>query len=314
MKAIVIEQYGGPEVLHRREIPPPVPERDDLLVEIRAAGVNPLDWKIREGMLQGLLEYRFPLIPGWECAGVVKAAGDGATRFRPGDEVYTRTDIKRDGCYAEYVAVDERFVAAKPRNLTFVEAASLPLAGLTAWQALVVYAGIAEGTRVLVHAGAGGVGSFAVQLAKAFGAYVATTCSTANVPLVESLGADRIVDYTKSDFDIELHDYDVVLDTLGGEIYRRSFNVLRQDHGTMVSLLEQPDHELAEKSGARCGYLFMQPDGEQLEEIRKLVEAGKIRPVVTDVLRLGDAPKAQDLSRSGHHAGKIVLEVKTAAP
>jgi NADPH:quinone reductase-like Zn-dependent oxidoreductase len=312
MRGVTMNGYGGLEVLGMEEIPTPAPREPELLVEVGAAGVNPVDWKIREGYLQGLLDYRFPVVPGWECAGVVKEAGGSTKRFRPGDPVYAMTDFRKNGCYAEYVAVKERHVAAMPRNLTTTEAASLPLVGLTAWQALVVYAGLAKEMRVLVHGGAGGVGSFAIQLAKAFGAYVATTCSTANVPLVDSLGADRIVDYTKSDFDVELHDYDVVLDTLGGEVYRRSFRVLRQGQGCIVSLLEQPNHELAEKAEARCGYVSVQPDGEQLEEIAKLVEDRLIRPVVTDVLPLEEAGKAQELSRSGHHAGKIVLEVKAA--
>ena len=310
MKAVAIERYGGPDVLQLRELPMPELREHDLLIEVHAASVNPVDWKIREGYLEGLLNHQFPLILGWDVAGVVAETGPGATRFKRGDEVFSRTDISRNGTYAEYVAVDEKYVAMKPVNLSFEEAASIPLVGLTTWQALVDYAGMKKNDKVLIHAGAGGVGTFAIQLAKSKGCRVATTCSTNHVDFLKSLGADHVVDYTKSDFSIELHGYDIVFDTVGGETYRKSFKVLNQQQGVMISILQQPDHELAESTGVRTGYLFMQPNGEHLAQIGKLLESGKIKPVVGGVLPLADVRKAHDMSQSRHVLGKIILQVK----
>jgi NADPH:quinone reductase-like Zn-dependent oxidoreductase len=292
------------------DLPRPALRENDVLMEIRAASVNPVDWKIREGYLQDNLHYSFPLILGWDAAGVVVEVGRGVSRFKVGDKVFSRTDIARNGTYAEFVAVDERYVALKPAAVSFEMAAAVPLAGLTAWQALVDYAGIKHGDKVLIHAGSGGVGSFAIQLAKSRGCFVATTCSTAHVDFVRSLGADQVVDYTKGDFSLQLHDYDVVFDTIGGDTYRTSFKVLKQQHGVMISILEQPDHELAEKSGVRVGYLFMQPNGEELEQLGRLLESGQIKPAVGKILPLEEARQAQILSQSHHARGKIVLQVK----
>lgn len=310
MKAIAIEQYGGPEVLRLMELPKPAVLEKDVLIEIHAASVNPVDWKIREGYLKEMLHHRFPLILGWDAAGVVVETGPGVTRFNRGDKVFSRTDIARNGTYAEYVAVDEKYVALKPANISFEGAAAVPLVGLTAWQALVDYAGMKKGDKVLIHAGSGGVGSFAIQLAKSRGCHVATTCSTTHVDFVKTLGADQVVDYTKGDFSLQIHDYDIVFDTIGGETYRKSFKVLRQQQGVIVSILEQPDHELAEKNGVRAGYLFMHPDGNQLAEIAELLESGEIKPVVGRILHLEEARSAQMMSQSRHVRGKIVLQVK----
>lgn len=310
MKAIVFEQYGGPDVLELREVPRPFLRANDVLIEVHAASVNPVDWKIRAGHLREMIHYDLPVIPGWDAAGVVVDAGPEVERFKKGDAVFSRTDIARNGTYAEYVAVDEKYVALKPSVLSYEEAASIPLVGLTAWQALVDYAGIKKGDRVLIHAGAGGVGAFGIQLAKDFCCYVTTTCSTPNVEFVRSLGADHVIDYTKSDFSTELQDFDVVFDTVGGEIYKKSFKVLKRQQGVIVSILEQPDHDLADRARVRAGYLFMHPDGMELANIGELIERGLIKPTVENVFPLAEARKAHELSESGHARGKIVIKVR----
>ena len=309
MRAVVIDRYGGAEELRLRDMPMPEVGETDLLVEIFAASVNPVDWKIREGYLKEAIQYRFPLILGWDAAGVVSAVGSRVRQFRVGDEVFSRTDIKRNGTYAEFVAVDEQYVARKPTNLSFEEAASIPLVGLTAWEALVDMATVTEGNKVLIHAGSGGVGSFAVQLAKSRGAFVATTCSTLHMSFVRSLGADQIIDYTRTDFTEEVQNFDVVFDTVGADTCRASYAVLKPQ-GVLVSILEQPDEELMEKTGVRGMYLFMQPDGQKLSQIAELLSSGAIRPTVGRVFPLEDARKAQELSASRHAEGKIVLRVK----
>ena len=309
MRAVVIEKYGSVDELRIKDMPVPEIGDGDLLVEVYAAGVNPIDWKLREGYRRDSVELMFPHILGLDMAGIVKNIGRKVTRFQPGDEVFSRTDLARQGTYAEYVAADETIVARKPENLTFEEAASIPLVGLTAWQALIDVAKMKNDEKVLIHAGSGGVGSFAIQLTKARGAHAATTCSTINVDLVKSLGADEVIDYTKEDFSSLLRDYDIVLDTMGGDIYRKSFTVLKKG-GRIVSLLERPDEELARKTGAKALYIFMQPNGKELDEIAGLLRQGKIKPVVGTVFPLEDVRKAQELSASHCAHGKIVLQVK----
>lgn len=309
MRAVVIDQYGGRDELKVRDVPMPTMGDKDLLVEVHAASVNPVDWKIRSGYLKEMLRYDFPLILGWDMAGIVKETGPGVLNFKAGDKVFSRTDIRRNGTYAEYVAVQEDYAALMPTDLTFTEAASIPLVGLTSWQSLIDFAGVKGGDKVLIHAGAGGVGSFAIQLCKSRGAYVATTCSTFNVGFVKELGADQVIDYTKSDFSLEIHNYDIVFDTVGGDIYRKSFRVLKPQQGAIVSILEQPNHELAEQHGVRAGYVFMQPNGRQLAQIADLLRERKIVPTVTRVLPLEEVKKAHELSESGHGRGKIVLRI-----
>lgn len=308
MKAIVIDRYGGTDELRLRDMPLPELGETDLLIEVFAASVNPVDWKIREGYLKEAITYKFPLILGWDVAGIVSAVGPKVSRFSVGDEVFSRTDIRRNGTYAEFVAADEQYVARKPSNLSFEEAASIPLVGLTAWQALVDLAGMAEGNRVLVHAGSGGVGSFAIQLAKSRGAFVATTCSTLHLSFVRSLGPDQVIDYTRSDFR-ELRNFDIVFDTVGGDTYRDSFQILKPQ-GVLVSILEQPDEELMQQTGVRALYLFMHPDGSELARIAELLEKEKIRPAVGRLFPLEEVRKAHELSASRHAEGKIVLQVK----
>jgi NADPH:quinone reductase-like Zn-dependent oxidoreductase len=308
---MVIDRYGGADELRLRDVPVPEPGEGDVLIEIRAAAINPVDWKVREGYLREMIPYRFPLILGWDVAGVVAAAGSKVERFRAGDHVFACTDIRRNGCYAEYAAVEGRLVATKPHNLTFEEAASVPLAGQTAWQALVEHAAVAEGQRVLVHAAAGGVGSLAIQIAKSRGAFVAATCSTLHLSFVRALGADQIIDYTRTDFSNELGEFDVVLDAVGGETYRKSFKVLKPK-GVLVSILEQPDQDLEQKTGVRADYLFMQPDGRRLARIGQLLGDRVIRPTVTKVFPLDEVRKAHELSASRHAEGKLVIQIRDA--
>lgn len=309
MKAVIIENYGGTEQLKYTEVDTPKLRDHDILIEVKAASVNPVDWKIREGYLKGKLPYDFPLILGWDAAGTVKEAGKDVTKFEVGDQVFSRPDITRNGTYAEYVAVDENLVAPKPSNLTYEEAASIPLVGLTSWQCLVDFAKIKKGDRVLIHAGSGGVGSFAVQLAKVFGAWVAATCSSDNVAFVESLGADQVIDYKKEDFTEILCDMDIVFDTMGGDIQKRSYEVLKKG-GRLVSIAQPPDEAYAEERNVRAGYVFMDPDGDQLKQIGDLIEKGKIRPIVGSVMKLEDIKEAHRLSETHHAKGKIVLSVQ----
>lgn len=309
MKAVLIENYGGPEQLKIADVPKPELGETDVLIEVHAASVNPVDWKIRRGYLKSRLNHRLPLILGWDAAGTVVETGPKVTRFRVGDEVFTRPDIERDGTYAEYVAVDQSLVAKKPANLSFEEAASVPLAALTAREALIDHAGVKPGDTVLIHAGAGGVGSFAIQIARLLGAQVITTVSTRNVDFAKQLGADRVIDYTRDDFTATLRDLDVVLDTLGGEVQLLSMNVLKKG-GMLVSIVMPPDLALAEQKGIRRAYFFLQPDGNKLEEIGKWIEQGHIKPAVGAVFPLDEVAKAHELSESGHSRGKIVLTVR----
>lgn len=308
MKAVIIENYGGIEQLKYTDADKPRLKDRDVLIEVAATSVNPVDWKLREGHLKSMLAYDFPLILGWDAAGTVKEVGKSVTKFEAGDEVFSRPDITRNGTYAEYVAVDENLVAHKPNNLSFEEAASIPLVGLTSWQCLVDFADLKKGDKVLIHAGSGGVGSFAIQLAKSFGAWVATTCSTKNIEFVESLGADRVIDYKNEDFTEILHDMDIVFDTLGGDIQKQSYQVLKEG-GCLVSIAQPPDEAFAKEKNVKSGYVFMDPDGEQLEKIAKRIEKGEIRPVVGTVMKLEDIKEAHRLSETEHAKGKIVLRV-----
>ncbi|RAL24098.1 NADP-dependent oxidoreductase [Thermoflavimicrobium daqui] len=309
MKAVIIENYGGVEQLKYTDMDKPILKENDVLIEVVATSVNPVDWKIREGYLKGMLQYHFPLILGWDAAGTIIEIGKNVTKFKIGDEVFTRPDISRNGTYAEFVAVDEQLVAKKPKNISFEEAASIPLVGLTAWQCLIDFADIKNGERVLIHAGAGGVGSFAIQLAKAQGCWVATTCSTKNVEFVQSLGADKVIDYKKEDFTVSLKDIDVVFDTLGGDIQKQSYQVLKEG-GRLVSITTRPNEELAKEKNIKTGYVFLEPNGEQLAKIANLIEKGQIHPVIGTILRLEEIKEAHRLSETGHTKGKIVLRVK----
>jgi NADPH:quinone reductase-like Zn-dependent oxidoreductase len=309
MKAIRIHGYGGPEVLRHEDAPMPAVADDELLVEVRCAGVNPVDWKIREGWLAGKLHQRLPLVLGWDVSGIIAGSGAAVTGFKTGDAVYARPDIARDGCYAEYVVLKAHEAARKPEKMSHAAAAGVPLAALTAWKALFDEAGLRAGQTVLVHAGSGGVGSFAVQLAKAFGAVVIATTSTGNVESVRALGADRVVDYRSEDFAEGVRAVDVVLDTLGGEVQERSWRCLRPG-GTLVSVVSMPDAAAARACDAQAKYAWVVPDGARLSMLADMIDAGKVRTVIDSVLPLGHAAAAQERSRSGRARGKIVLAVR----
>lgn len=305
----MIEDYGDRDQMKVADVPVPELRDSDVLIEVHAAAVNPVDWKIRRGYLKGRLNHRLPLILGWDAAGIVRKVGPKVKKFQEGDAVFTRPDIERNGTYAEYVAVDESLVAPKPSNITFEEAASVPLAALTAWQALIDHAAVKPGDTVLIHAGAGGVGSYAIQLAKVLGATVVTTVSTRNVEFAKQLGADRVIDYTAGDFSRQVRDVDVVLDTVGGTVQTQSMDVLKRG-GRLVSIVQPPDPKLAEEKGIRASYFFLQPDGEKLAKIGEWIEQGKIKPVVGHVFPLEEAARAHELSESNHARGKIVLKVR----
>lgn len=308
MKAVRIHQHGGPEVLKYEDAPRPKPAADELVVKVHATGVNPVDWKVREGHLERFLHHSLPLTPGWDFSGVVEALGAGATRLKVGDEVYAKPDLARNGAYAEYIAVRESEVAMKPRSLDHIHAASIPLAALTAWQSLFDAANLQAGQRVLIHAAAGGVGIFAVQLAKWAGAYVIGTASARNHDFLHGLGVDEFVDYQEVHFEDAIDDVDVVFDLVGGQTQLRSWGVLKKG-GIMVSIVSPPQQQHADSHGVRQAFVFVQPNAGQLDRIAELVEAGKLETVVETVLPLCEARKAQELSQAGHTRGKMVLRV-----
>ena len=306
MKAVRIHNYGGPEVLKFEDAPRPQVAAGELLVRVYGAGVNPVDWKIREGHLKDYITYSFPFIPGWDVSGTVEVIGSGVTKFREGDEVFSRPDIARNGAYAEYIAVRESEVAFKPKSLDHLHAAAIPLAGLTAWKGIFDTGGLSAGQKILIHAASGGVGSFAVQLAKWKGAYVFGTASGNNLSFLKELGVDEPIDYKKTRFEDVVHDVDVVFDTIGGDTQQRSFGVLKKG-GILVSTVSPPSQEEAAKHGVRATHIFIQPDAAELTQIARLVDAGKVKPFVEKVLPLSEARKAHELSQSGHTRGKIVL-------
>ncbi len=308
MKAVRIHGYGSSEKLMYEDAPLPKIGPNEVLVRVVAAAVNPVDWKIREGYLQQMIPYSMPLTLGWDVSGVVDAVGAEVTRFKVGDAVYSRPDIKRNGTYAEYVAIREEELAHKPRLISHVEAASLPLAGITAWEALLTAGGLVAGQRVLIHAGSGGVGSLAVQLAKSRGAYVISTTSAQNSALVKSLGADEVIDYRSQAFHDQVKDVDLVFDTIGGAVQDASWSVLKPG-GILVSITNPPAPERAESLGVRCAFVFIEPNAEILAHYAELVDSGQVRPLVGAEFALEDIVKAHTLSETGHTVGKIVLYV-----
>ena len=308
MKAVSIYYYGGPGVLAYEDAPRPHPAPGEVLVRVHAAGINPVDWKIREGHLKEMLHHTLPLVLGWDVSGVIAALGAGVTRFKVGDEVFSRPDIERDGAYAEFIVIRETEVALKPKSVDHVHAAALPLAGLTVWQSLFDAAALTAGQRVLIHAAAGGVGSLAVQLAKGRGAHVIGTASAKNHAFVRALGADEVVDYERERFETVIGPVDVVFDTMGGDIQTRSWKVLKRG-GILVSIASPPSAEAAVAHGGRFAFVFTQPNAAQLAEIATLVDAGKLKAMVETVLPLAAAVRGQALSAAGHTRGKIVLQV-----
>jgi NADPH:quinone reductase-like Zn-dependent oxidoreductase len=308
MKTVCIYSYGGPEVLVYEDAPRPHPLAGEVRVRVHAAGINPVDWKIREGHLKEMLHHTLPLVLGWDVSGVVESLGSAVTRFKVGDEVFSRPDISRDGAYAEFIVIKESEVALKPHSIDHIHAAALPLAGLTAWQSLFDAGGLAAGQRVLIHAAAGGVGSLAVQLAKWKGAWVIGTASGRNHDFLRQLGVDQPVDYETVRFEEAVQPVDVVFDTMGGEVQARSWKVLKRG-GILVSIVSPPSAESAVANGVRQAFVFTQPNAAQLAEIAKLVAAEKLKAIVETVLPLSDATRGQELSERGHTRGKIVLRV-----
>ena len=331
MKAFVVDRYGKADNVRIGDMPDPTLRDDEVLVQVRAASVNPLDSKIRDGEFKLLLKYRLPLILGHDLAGIVVRVGSRVRHFKPGDEVYARPADYRIGTFAEYIAVSEADLAIKPTTLTMEEAASIPLVALTAWQALIERAKLKKGQKVLIHAGAGGVGTVAIQLAKHLGATVATTTSTANVDLVKRLGADIVIDYKKEDFASLLHGYDVVLNSLDAKTLSKSARVLKPG-GQLISISGPPDPAFAKAlgsaflglvmrllsrrirkeaaaRGANYSFLFMRTSGSQLREITTLIESGVIRPVLDRVFPFEATKEAMAYVETGRARGKVVVKM-----
>ncbi|MFD1779121.1 NADP-dependent oxidoreductase [Fredinandcohnia salidurans] len=311
MRAIIINEYGSKDVLVEQELPKPEIKPNQVLVEVYATSINPIDWKLRAGYLKGMLDWAFPIILGWDVAGKIVEVGDEVKDFQVGDEVFARPDTTPRGTYAEYTVVDEELLAKKPSNLTFEEAASIPLAGLTAWQCLVDKTKVKQGDKVLIHSGAGGVGSLAIQMAKHLGAYVATTASEKNEAYVKNLGADEFINYRAQQFEEELSNYDVVIDTMGGDILTKSFKILKPG-GRLVTIAGQPDPALIEKHQVTASSYWLTPNGKQLGELGELLEKGILKPQVGSVFGFSaeELQKAHELSETNHAKGKIVIKVK----
>lgn len=334
MKAFIVDRYKKKGALRFGDMPEPALREDDVLVAIHAAGLNPLDSKVRDGEYKSsILPYRPPFILGHDVAGTVVRVGSKVRHFKPGDEVYARPRDGRVGTFAEFIAMNEADVALKPKNLSMEEAASIPLAGLTAWQVLVERAGLRKGQKVLIHAGSGGVGTLAIQLAKHLGATVATTTSTANVELVRSLGADVVIDYKKQNFEDVLSGYDVVLNSLDGDTLQKSLKVLKPG-GKLISISGPPDRDFAREQrlnwfvqqvlrllsfgirrkakGRQVSYsfLYMGANGEQLGQIASLIEAGIIRPIMDRVFPFEATNEALAYIETGRSKGKVVVKLK----
>lgn len=333
MKAILADKYGGPEVLELDDVDVPGLGPNGVLVRVHASSVNPIDWKLRKGLLAPLFKLRFPVIWGCDCSGVVAEVGRAVTLFKPGDEVYGFKNRKAAetwrGTYCEYAVLPENTLARKPAGLSHEEAASIPLAAATAWQALSNQGKLKPGSRVLIHAGAGGVGHFAIQIAKAFGATVAATASTRNLDFLRRLGADVPIDYTSEKFEEKISGYDIVLDGVGKPVWAGSLKVLRFG-GRLITLAasipEEPSGKLrffstalfgvgggmarAALTGKRLMMTSVKPRGGDLEKITALIDAGKVRPVIERVFPLEEVAEAHRLSETGHVRGKVVIGIE----
>ncbi len=332
MKAMIIDKYGKVP-MRMTEVPTPEINEYEVLAEIHAASINPIDFKIRDGKVKMLLKYEMPLILGNDFSGVIVKTGAKVTRFKVGDEIYARPRKNKIGTFAEYIAIHEDDVALKPKNLSFEEAASIPLVGLTSYQALHDIMQLQKGQKILIHAGSGGVGTFAIQLAKIMGATVATTASEAGENLVKSLGADEIINYKKEKFEDILKNYDAVFDTLGGTTLEKSFDIIKSE-GNIVSVSGMPNARfgkefgsgffktllfslaskkitaLEKKHNAQYSFLFMKPSGDQLRIIANYIEAGQIKPIIDRIFPFEDAQKAMEYSESGRAKGKIIVKIK----
>ena len=308
MKAIVIHEYGGPEVLKYEDVPRPEPKEDQILVRVIAAGVNPVDEAGRSEKSAKFFGITLPFTPGYDIAGIVEKTGGKITKFKTGDSVYAYLSLTKGGGYAEYAAASEAEAAAKPKSISFVEAAGVPVVALTAWQALIDTAKLSAGQTVLIHGGSGGVGTFAIQIAKARGAKVIATASTANQDFLQQLGADLAIDYTKTKFEDVAKNVDVVLDSVGKDTLARSYGVVKKG-GFIVTLVARIDQAELDKHGIRGASLGVEPDSNELTEIGKLIDEKKIKVIVSQTFPLSEAIKAQEQIASGHTRGKIVLKV-----
>jgi len=308
MKAIRIHDYGDRSVLRYEDAPMPTCAEDDILIRVIGSSVNPVDWKIREGHLQSMINYPMPFIPGWDVSGIVHTVGTAAKRFSVGDAVFSRPDIARNGTYAEFVAVRETEVAKKPQTLSHIQAGVLPLAGITAWEALITTGQIKAGQRVLIHAAAGGVGSLAVQIAKFHGAHVIATASGKHRTLVESLGADEFIDYQTQALASAVSNVDLVFDTMGGDTQEKSWQVMAHG-GTLVSIASDPAEGAARNPGMHGKYLFIQPNAPVLDQLAAMLDSGKVRPLICAEFSLENIAKAHALSETGHAEGKIAIYV-----
>ncbi len=302
MRAVAIREYGGRDRLELLDLPKPVPQPGEALIRVRAAGVNPVDIKIREGLLKNRLPNQFPIILGWDAAGVIEDTGEEVF-------AYCRKPVIQHGTYAEYVAAPKENIAPKPASVDMATAAGIPLSGLTAYQSLFDAAGLQSGQRVLIHAGAGGVGGFGVQLARNVGAEVWCTCSARNTDYVVGLGAHHVVDYTAGDFRDVVRDMDVVFDTVGGDVQTRSADVLKRG-GTLVSILAYADEAGLKAKGIETKYVFVAPNGRQLRHLQEMVDDGQLVCHISASFPLEQAARAHELIETRHTRGKIILTVK----
>ncbi len=334
MKAFLVKKYGKKEKLHLTDWAEPAVKENEVLVEVHSASVNPLDLMIKNGEFKLFLPYKPPFVNGHDLAGIVTKTGSKVSRFKVGDEVYSRPSDHRVGAFAEYISIDEKDVALKPKNLSMEQAASIPLVGLTSWQALVEIGKIKKGEKVFIQAGSGGVGTFAIQLAKHLGAFVATTTSSKNIDLVKSLGADLVIDYKTEDFETKLKDYDLVLhNNKDSKILEKSLRILKSG-GQLISLVGPPTPEFAnalglswplkmvikllsssarrkaKKRNVSFKFLFMRAEGKQLSQITELIEAGAIKPVIDKVFAFEQANEALSYVETGRSKGKVVIKVK----
>jgi len=312
MRSAQMKGYGGSEVveINKSASAPNDPSAGKVLVKVKAAGVNPVDWKIREGYMKQMIPLKFPLTLGMDFSGVVEKVGDGVSGIKQGDEVYGQAAVITggSGAFADMALTNADSIAHKPRSLSHQEAAGLPLVGVSAWQALVETIGLTKGQKILIHGGAGGIGSIAIQLVKHLGAYVATTVSTNDKQFVKELGADEVIDYKTQKFEDLLHNYDAVYDTVGGETFARSFKVLKRG-SIIVSMLEQPNQELMKQFGVKAIFLFTQVNRERLTKLAQWVDQNNIRVNVDRTFPLEEAAKALDYQKDLHPRGKVVLAV-----
>ncbi|MEK5520601.1 NADPH:quinone reductase [Heyndrickxia sporothermodurans] len=310
MKTIVIEKYGGKEELKEKEMQQPTPKENQVVVKLHATSINPIDWKLREGYLKEMLPFDFPIILGWDAAGDIVELGSNVRNFKIGDKVFARPETTNRGTYAEFTAIDSHLLAKIPDNISYEEAACVPLTGLTAWQCLFEFGDVKKGEKVLIHAGAGGVGTFAIQLAKNAGAYVATTASARNSDFLKSLGADEVIDYKTQDFESILHQFDFVLDSLGGEVQEKSFTVLKEG-GRLASIVSKPDQQKALQKNIKSDLVWLIPNGEQLKKLAELLQDEKLKVIIghTFPLSAEGIKEAHALSETHHAKGKIVIKI-----